>query len=195
MLGIADGEAPRPGASWEGGIGDWPATTRIALESAYFQPASVRRTSKRLGLKTEASIRFERGGDVAAPPVGIARAAALFEKIRAGRPAGALIDRYASPRPAVGVTVRADRIARVLGQRVPAADVPAPRNRGSCGGDAPRATSGGTSPSRVSRGRPREAESHRERRHYGFRSAAVSYALKAPQPPGSAERIPKTIRR
>ena len=58
---------------------------RIVLESAYFQPASVRRTSKRLGLKTEASSRFERGGDVNAPPVGIARAAVLFERIGAGR--------------------------------------------------------------------------------------------------------------
>ena len=62
--------------------------TRIALESAYFQPASVRRTSKRLGLKTEASTRFERGGDVKAPPAGIARAAALFKRIGAGTPAG-----------------------------------------------------------------------------------------------------------
>ncbi len=41
-----------------------PSTRLIALESAYFHPESVRRTSKRLGLKTEASIRFERGGDV-----------------------------------------------------------------------------------------------------------------------------------
>ena len=60
-----------------------PATTRMALESAYFHPPSVRRTSKRLGLKTEASTRFERGGDVDAAPLGIARAAALFEQIGA----------------------------------------------------------------------------------------------------------------
>ena len=57
----------------------------MVLESAYFHPPSVRRTSKRLGLKTEASIRFERGGDIEAPPVGIARAAALFEQMGAGR--------------------------------------------------------------------------------------------------------------
>jgi phenylalanyl-tRNA synthetase beta chain len=100
------------------------ATTRIVLESAYFFPPSVRRTSKRLGLKTEASIRFERGGDVSAPPAGIARAAALFEQIDAGRVVGHLVDRYASPRPAVGVALRADRIARLLGQHVPSADVP-----------------------------------------------------------------------
>jgi phenylalanyl-tRNA synthetase beta chain len=99
-------------------------TTRIALESAYFQPASVRRTSKRLGLKTEASSRFERGGDVNAPPAGIARAAALFEKIGAGRPLGAIVDRYPSARRPLQLRLRASRIARVLGQEVPAADVP-----------------------------------------------------------------------
>jgi phenylalanyl-tRNA synthetase beta chain len=103
-------------------IGD--ATVRIALESAYFQPSSVRRTSKRLGLKTEASSRFERGGDVNAPPAGIARAAALFEKIGAGRQLGGLIDRYPSPKPPLELQLRASRIARLLGQPVPADDVP-----------------------------------------------------------------------
>ena len=73
----------RSAASWaarDSEIG--PGTTRIALESACFLPASVRRTSKRLGLKTEASIRFERGGDIDAPPAGIARAAALLQADR-----------------------------------------------------------------------------------------------------------------
>ncbi len=99
-------------------------TTSIALESAYFQPASIRRTSKRLGLKTEASTRFERGADINAPPVGIARAAALFKQIGAGAPAGPLIDRYPAPRKPQEVIVRAARIERLLGQQVPAADVP-----------------------------------------------------------------------
>ena len=99
-------------------------TTRIVLESAYFLPSSVRRTSKRLGLKTEASSRFERGGDVNAPPAGIARAAVLFARIGAGTPVGGLIDRYPSPRSGVRIPLRAARIARVLGQEVPAEDVP-----------------------------------------------------------------------
>jgi phenylalanyl-tRNA synthetase beta chain len=101
-----------------------PATTRIALESAYFHPASVRRTSRRLGLKTEASSRFERGADVNAPPAGIARAAALLQQIGAGRPLGALIDRYPSPRTPVQIRLRASRIARLLGRAVAPADVP-----------------------------------------------------------------------
>ena len=98
-------------------------TTRIALESACFHPASVRRTSKRLGLKTEASIRFERGGDIAAPPAGIARAAALFRQIGAGQAVGGLVDRYPTPRAQPRVTLRSARIGRVLGMDVPQDDV------------------------------------------------------------------------
>jgi phenylalanyl-tRNA synthetase beta chain len=100
------------------------ATTRVALESAYFQPASVRRTSRRLGLKTEASTRFERGGDVNAPPVGIARAAALLARLGAGRPLGSMIDRYPVPVQPARVTLRASRIARVLGLEVPESEIP-----------------------------------------------------------------------
>ena len=98
----------------------------MVLESAYFQPASVRRTSKRLGLKTEASTRFERGGDINAPPAGIARAAALFEQIGAGTAVGPLIDRYpvAASRPSdCAARRRASRA--LLGQDVPADDVSA----------------------------------------------------------------------
>ncbi len=98
-------------------------TTTIALESAYFHPTSVRLTSKRLALKTEASSRFERGGDIDAPPVGLARAAALFERLGMGTPAGSLIDRYPVRRTPLRIRLRAARIARLLGQAVPSADI------------------------------------------------------------------------
>jgi phenylalanyl-tRNA synthetase beta chain len=126
MLVIADAERASGVAGVMGGEGSeiGSQTTIIALESAYFHPASVRRTSKRLGLKTEASIRFERGLDVNAPPLGIARAAALFAQLGAGAPIGPLIDRYPSPKPPRIVHLRASRIARLLGQAVPDADVP-----------------------------------------------------------------------
>jgi phenylalanyl-tRNA synthetase beta chain len=126
MLVIADAErASAIGGVMGGGDSEISAkTTKIALESAYFQPAAVRRTSKRLGLKTEASARFERGADVNAPPVGIARASALFKLIGAGTPAGPLVDRYPAPREPLRIDVRASRIARLLGQEIPAADVP-----------------------------------------------------------------------
>jgi phenylalanyl-tRNA synthetase beta chain len=125
MLVIADAErASAVGGVMGGRDSEIGGTTkRIALESAYFQPASIRRTSKRLGLKTEASIRFERGGDVGAPPMGIARAAALFQQLGAGRPIGPLVDRYPSPRERVRIHLRASRITHLLGQDVPDADV------------------------------------------------------------------------
>ena len=125
MLVIADAErASAIGGVMGGADSEISAgTTRIALESAYFHPTSIRRTSRRLGLKTEASARFERGGDVNTPPIGIARAAALFRQIDAGAPAGALIDSYPSPREPMQITVRASRVARLLGQEVPAEDV------------------------------------------------------------------------
>ena len=100
------------------------ATKVMVLESAYFKPASVRRTSRRLALPTEASRRFERGADVDGAPVAIARAAALLDEIGAGRPIGATIDRYPSPRQALTLTLRASRVQHVLGMAVAEHDVP-----------------------------------------------------------------------
>jgi phenylalanyl-tRNA synthetase beta chain len=126
MLVIADAERAAAVAGVMGGRDSeiHEGTTRMVLESAYFHPPSVRITSKRLGLKTEASTRFERGGDVNAPPAGIARAAALFEQIEAGRAVGPLVDRYPVRREPAAVELRTDRIARLLGQPVPAASIP-----------------------------------------------------------------------
>ena len=125
MLVIADAERAVAIGGVMGGqdseIG--AGTTRMVLESAYFHPASVRRTSKRLGLKTEASTRFERGGDIDAPLEGLARAATLLEEMGAAT-SGPLVDVYPAPRQPVQIELRANRITRVLGVPVPAADVP-----------------------------------------------------------------------
>ena len=69
MLVIADATRAQAVAGVMGGAASEVsgATRTVAFESAYFKPASVRRTSKRLGLKTEASSRFERGADINAP--------------------------------------------------------------------------------------------------------------------------------
>ena len=127
MLVIADAERPQAIGGVMGGapseIG--PGTKQMVLESAYFKPASVRRTSKRLGLKTEASSRFERGADVNAAPVAIARAAALLQQIGAAQPLGPMIDRYPSPVPPVTLTLRASRIEHVLGVAVADSEIPA----------------------------------------------------------------------
>jgi phenylalanyl-tRNA synthetase beta chain len=126
MLVIADAERAQAIGGVMGGadseIGS--ATRLIVLESAYFKPSSVRRTGKALALKTEASMRFERGADINAAPAAIGRAAALLHEIGAARPLGATIDRYPAPKPPLTLTVRASRIARVLGETVADADVP-----------------------------------------------------------------------
>ncbi len=125
MLVIADaGRAQAVAGVMGGGASEVSATTRsVAFESAYFSPASVRRTSKRLGLKTEASSRFERGADINAPVIALQRALALMEQIGAGRVTGPIVDRYPTVREPRHLHLRRDRLARLLGVVVPDADV------------------------------------------------------------------------
>jgi phenylalanyl-tRNA synthetase beta chain len=125
MLVIADASAAQAIAGVMGGAASevWSGTRLVAFESAYFKPASVRRTSKRLGLKTEASSRFERGTDINAPVAALERACALLEQIGAGRRLGATLDCYPAPRGPVEVTLRRGRIGHLLGTEVPDADV------------------------------------------------------------------------
>ncbi len=126
MLVIADAERPAAIGGVMGGhdseIND--TTRQMVLESAYFNPRSIRRTSTKLGLKTEAATRFERGGDVNAPPLGLRRAEYLLRQIGAAVPAGPIVDVYPAEHRPLAVTLRADRIARLLGQGVPPEDVP-----------------------------------------------------------------------
>jgi phenylalanyl-tRNA synthetase beta chain len=125
MLVIADARRAQAVAGVMGGLNSEVSarTRRVAFESAYFKPASVRRTSKRLGLKTEASARFERGADVNAPVIALRRAIALMDQLGAGRLDGSLVDRYPVRREGGTLTLRRDRLALLLGMSVPDADV------------------------------------------------------------------------
>ncbi|HEY7792073.1 MAG TPA: phenylalanine--tRNA ligase subunit beta [Vicinamibacterales bacterium] len=117
ILVIADAERAQAVAGVMGGGHSEVAsgTTRVVFESAYFEPTGVRRTSKRLGLMTEASARFERGGDVNATIVALERIAALLESIGAGRVVGPLVDRYPVPRSVVRIRLRRQRLHDLLG--------------------------------------------------------------------------------
>jgi phenylalanyl-tRNA synthetase beta chain len=88
------------------------------FESAHFDPRSVRITSRKIGLKTEAAARFERGADVGAPVTGIERACALLEAIGAGHAVGPVVDCYPSPARPRNVELRHARITRVLGETI-----------------------------------------------------------------------------
>jgi phenylalanyl-tRNA synthetase beta chain len=125
MLVIADAERPVAIAGVIGGadseVSD--ATKTIVLESAYFNPLCVRRTSKQLGLKTEASMRFERGADPAMATGAMARAMALIEEIGAGRGRGAVIDAYPARIGPRIMGLRREKIGGLLGGDVPDGDV------------------------------------------------------------------------
>lgn len=120
MLVIADRDRPQAVAGVMGGADSevGPDTRLVAFESAHFEPRSVRITSRRLGLKTEAAARFERGADIGAPVVGLMRACALLETIGAGRSVGPLVDCYPAPVAPRRVGLRRARIARLLGTPV-----------------------------------------------------------------------------
>jgi phenylalanyl-tRNA synthetase beta chain len=124
MLVIADASAAVAIAGVMGGSSSEvsSSTAVVALESAWFEPTGVRRTSKRLGLSTEASYRFERGADVEAAPQALARACALIEQIGAGRARPGWVDAYPAPRAPRHVSLAHARTARVLGVQISPAE-------------------------------------------------------------------------
>lgn len=97
MLLICDGEKPVAIAGVMGGLNSEieTDTTRVLLESAYFNPASIRKTSKRLGLNTDASHRFERGIDPQGTITALDRAAHLIADLGGGKIVNGLIDECA----------------------------------------------------------------------------------------------------
>ncbi|MCS7215000.1 MAG: phenylalanine--tRNA ligase subunit beta [Thermodesulfovibrio sp.] len=89
-------------------------TVNILIESAYFKPDRVRKTSKRLGLTTEASYRFERGTDIEALKEALDRAASLVEEIADGE-VYETIDIYPVRIPEKRILFNMDRICKFLG--------------------------------------------------------------------------------
>ncbi|MCA1692354.1 MAG: phenylalanine--tRNA ligase subunit beta [Actinobacteria bacterium] len=112
----AAGSAVGIGGIMGGASSEIMETTRtVLLEAAYFEPMAIARTSKRLGLRTEASVRFERGVD----PEGIERAVARFCQL-AAEAAGAAVaapvrDVSVSRPPPSPVVVRTSRVNAILG--------------------------------------------------------------------------------
>ncbi len=116
-LTIRDGERAVALAGIMGGQNSEIAddTTTILLESACFNPSAIRLTSKRLGLHTESSHRFERGADIGAVPTALDRAASLIAQLAGGRVAKGAIDVYpGETRPRL-LTIRQARVREILG--------------------------------------------------------------------------------
>ncbi|MFA6240661.1 MAG: phenylalanine--tRNA ligase subunit beta [Candidatus Hydrogenedentales bacterium] len=99
MLVIADAQNPVAVAGVMGGFDSEVSsgTTRIFLESAFFDPSSVRKTSRKLGMHTEASARFQRGADPEMARYAVDRAAALMQELAGATVSRGVIDEYPKP--------------------------------------------------------------------------------------------------
>lgn len=93
-------------------------TSNIFLESAHFDPATIRKTAKLHGLNTDASFRFERGADVNMTLYAMKRAAMLIEEIAGGKISSAVEDIYPKPVDGFNVDVKYSNINRLVGQEI-----------------------------------------------------------------------------
>ena len=95
----------------------------ILLEAAWFDPISVRRTAKALGLRTEASYRFERGTDPEMAELASRRAAELIQQVAGGELLSGVVDVYPSREPEKKIQLARKEILRVMGADIPDRDV------------------------------------------------------------------------
>lgn len=96
-------------------------TKDVLLESAYFKPQTIRATSKVLGLKTDASYRFERGADIGIADWASRRAAQLILQVAGGRVARGVVDAFPQPPQPKTIALRAQKTRAVLGIDIPQA--------------------------------------------------------------------------
>jgi phenylalanyl-tRNA synthetase beta chain len=98
-------------------------TTDVLIESAYFTPTGIRRTAKTLGLRTDASYRFERGGDPGrSVELASERCASLMLELAGGTLAGGVVDERAATLPArKSIPLRHRKVGELLGVDIPAA--------------------------------------------------------------------------
>lgn len=118
MLAICDTVRPTAIGGVMGGLDSEinDQTKHVVLECAYFNPMSVRRTSKQLGLQTDGSKRFERGTDPNQVPFVIDRTAMLIQQLAGGEILSGMIDIQSKEFPAPIITCRLSRINQVIGR-------------------------------------------------------------------------------
>jgi len=120
ILVIADASRPVALAGVMGGADSeiTGSTTNVLLESACFNRGSIRKTARTLGMTTEASYRFERGTDIEMAAFACDRTATLIHELAGGEILRGMIDVYPGKVKPASITLRRDRIARVLGAAV-----------------------------------------------------------------------------
>jgi len=117
MLVIADAEKSVAVAGVMGGSGSdvTDSTVDVLIESAYFNPVSVSKTAKELGMHTEASHRFERGTDIEGLITALNRTTQLIQELAGGEVCSGIVDTYPAPRERIEVKLRPERVNSVLG--------------------------------------------------------------------------------
>jgi phenylalanyl-tRNA synthetase beta chain len=120
-LMICDEKGPLCIAGVFGGInsGITETTNSIFLESAYFNPVSIRKSAKRHGLNTDASFRFERGIDPNITEFALKRAALLIKEVAGGEITSDIIDIYPKKIEDFPVFLNFDKTAKLIGQELP----------------------------------------------------------------------------
>ncbi len=120
-LMICDAVKPMCIAGVFGGItsGVTEQTTSIFLESAYFNPVSIRKSAKRHGLNTDASFRFERGIDPNITEYALKRAALLIQEVAGGKISSDVIDIYQKKIEDFQVILNFDNAKRLIGEEIP----------------------------------------------------------------------------
>jgi len=120
-LMICNAEQPMCIAGVFGGIesGVTASTTSIFLESAYFNPISIRKTAKRHGLSTDASFRFERGIDPNITEYALKRAALLIQNIAGGEITGDIVDIYPKKIEDFQVRLSFENAEKLIGEEIP----------------------------------------------------------------------------
>ena len=93
-------------------------TSHIFLESAYFNPISIRKTAKRHGINTDASFRFERGIDPTITEYALKRAALLIQEVAGGEVTSDIIDLYPKKIEDFTVLINFDRVNKLIGQEL-----------------------------------------------------------------------------
>ncbi len=120
-LMICDDKGPLCIAGVFGGLhsGVTESTTSIFLESAYFNPVSIRKSAKRHQLNTDASFRFERGIDPTITDYALKRAAILIQEVAGGEITSDLIDIYQKKIEDFTVFLNFSNVARIIGEELP----------------------------------------------------------------------------
>ena len=124
-LVIADAVKPVALAGVMGGY-DTMITARtrnVLVESAWFDPGSIRRTARRHAMHTDASHRFERGADIGVTPAACARVAELILQTAGGHLEGGQIDAYPRHFTPPTLTLRHSEVRRILGEDIPDSEI------------------------------------------------------------------------